>query len=64
MTAHYFKRSWDETTGEELTDGWGSSTYYFETDEKLNITRQLQLFDNGKILKYDTEYVDDKFGGL
>jgi uncharacterized protein (DUF433 family) len=64
MTALYFKRHWDETTGEELTDNWGLSTYYFETDEKLNVTRQLQLFDNGKILKYDTEYVDDKFGGL
>jgi hypothetical protein len=22
----------------------------------------MQMFDNGKVLKYDTEYVDDKFG--
>lgn len=64
MTASYFKRHWDETTGEELTDSWGLSIYYFETDEKLNVTRQLQLFENGKILKYDTEYINDKFGGL
>jgi uncharacterized protein (DUF433 family) len=64
MTALYFKRHWDEATGDELTDSWGLSTYYFETDEKLNVTRQIQLFDNGNTLKYDTEYVDDKFGGL
>jgi uncharacterized protein (DUF433 family) len=64
MTAFYFKQRWDETTGEELSDSWGFSTYYFETDEKFYVSRQMQMFDNGKILKYDTEYVDDKFGAL
>ena len=28
------------------------------------VLRQLQTFDNGQVLKYDTEYLDDKFGGL
>ena len=61
---NYYKRDWDETTGEEPTDSWGTSTYYFETDDSGNVTRQLQLFQNGKALKYDTEYIEDKFGGL
>ena len=64
MTKLYFKRHWDEPTEEELTDNWGLSTYYFETDDKFYVSRQMQLFDNGKVLKYDTEYVDDKLGGL
>src|SRR5687767_13667626 len=63
-TTNYFKRSWDETTGDELTADWGHSIYYFETDSQFDVLRQLQVFENGKILKYDTEYVDDKFGGL
>lgn len=63
-STYYFKRDWDESTGAKLTDSWGSSTYYFETDTQLNVLRQIEVFENGKILKYDVEYVDDKFGGL
>jgi uncharacterized protein (DUF433 family) len=61
---YYFKREWVESTGEDLTDGWGDSTYYFETDRQFNVLRQMQIFKNGKALKYDLEYLDDKFGGL
>ena len=61
---NYYKRDWDETTGSELTDGWGTSTFYFETDEEGEVTRQMQVFKNGKILKYDTKYIEDRFGGL
>jgi uncharacterized protein (DUF433 family) len=60
----YFKREWNGTTGGELTDSWGTSTYYFETDDEGNVNRQLEIFQNGKVLKYDTEYIEDKFGGL
>jgi len=60
----YFKRYWEETTGDGLTDSWGTSYYYFETDDQLNVLRQLQVSENGQILKYDTEYLEDKFGGL
>lgn len=45
---HYFKRYWEETTCDELTDAWGTSTYYFETDEQLNIIRQIQVFEKDK----------------
>lgn len=61
---YYFKKEWDETTGEELTESWGKSVYYFETDLQFNVVRQIQIFKSGKAIKYDLEYVDDKFGGL
>lgn len=63
-TLKYFKRYWDETTGNDLTNSWGTSYYYFETDDQLNVLRQLEVFENGQILKYDTEYLEDKLGGL
>ena len=64
MNSRYFKKFWDENTGDELTDSWGNSTYYFETDFHLNVTKQVQLFQNGKILKYDDQYLEDEFGFL
>ena len=60
----YFKRNWDETTGEELTDSWGTSIYYFETDTDLNVIRQIQVFKNGQVLKYNQEFKEDEFGML
>jgi hypothetical protein len=60
----YFKRHWSETTGEEPTEGWGKSTYYFETDIEGNVSKQIQIFENGNCLKYDTDYLEDKFGNL
>lgn len=64
MPARYFKQFWDETSGDELTDSWGAATYYFETDEQLHVLKQLELFENGKILKYDEHHTDDAFGSL
>ena len=60
----YFKRKWDETTGDELTDSWGTSIYYFEADSDLNIIRQIQVFQNGQVLKYYQEFTEDEFGIL
>lgn len=64
MNFRYFKKYWDESTGEELTDSWGNSTYYFETDENLNVIKQTQKFENGKILRYDKQNIEDEFGFL
>lgn len=64
MPVRYFKKFWDESTGEELTDSWGTTTYYFETDEQLNVLKQLELYQNGKILKYDAQNIEDAFGRL
>jgi len=60
----YFKRHWNESTGNDLTASWGISCYYFETDSQLNVLRQLQIFENGQVLKYDKEYLEDELGGL
>lgn len=61
---NYYKRDWNETTGEDLTDSWGKSTFYFETDNDNNVLRQIQLFENGKTLKYDSDHLGDDFGSL
>ena len=61
---YYFKRDWDETTGEPLTDSWGTSTYYFETTDLGEVLRQIQVFSNGQKLKYDTTKLEDQYGGL
>jgi len=61
---NYYKRHWDETTGDELTDSWGTSTFFFETDFDNSVLRQLQVFENGKGLKYWEEFVGDAYGML
>ncbi|XZF15802.1 hypothetical protein ACTHGU_06675 [Chitinophagaceae bacterium MMS25-I14] len=61
---HYFKRRWEETSGEELTDSWGPSVHYFETDNEYYVLRQILAFDNGYILKYDTGHTEDEYGSL
>ena len=60
----HYKRFWEESTGEKLTDSWGTSTYYFQTDEKMNIVRQIQVFEKGQILKYSNEFPEDKYSML
>ncbi|MEZ7526502.1 hypothetical protein [Cloacibacterium normanense] len=60
----YFKKNWEETTGDELTDNWGVSIFYFETDDSLNVFKQTQIFENGNILKYDELNNEDEFGAM
>jgi hypothetical protein len=60
----YFKRFWDETAGDDLTDSWGKSSYFFEIDGEGDVVRQLQLFSNGKKLKYYAEQLEDEYGSL
>ncbi len=62
--AYYFKRDWDETTGEPLTDSWGTSTYYFETTDLGEVMRQIQVFSNGRKLKYSLAKLEDEYGEL
>ena len=58
----YYKRYWEETTGEDLTDSWGKSTYYFEVDSTNIPVRQIQVFENLNVLKYSSEKKSDEFG--
>lgn len=64
MRKRYFKKFWNETTGDELTDCWGKSKYSFETDENCNVLKQIQVFQNKKILKYDEQNFEDQYGFL
>ncbi|MFD2915485.1 MULTISPECIES: hypothetical protein [Flavobacteriaceae] len=60
---NYFKRKWNETRGDQY-DSWGKSAWYFETDNNGEVLRQIEAYDNGKVLKYDNQNIDDEFGGL
>ena len=59
----YFKRNWEETRGDEF-DSWGKSIWYFETDNSGLPTKQIGVYENGKVLKYDQTNLEDEFGGL
>lgn len=59
----YYKRNWDETRGDEF-DNWGKSIWYFETDKSGLPIKQIEVYQNGKILKYDQTKLEDEFGGL
>ncbi|MCX6316048.1 MAG: hypothetical protein NTW29_02055 [Bacteroidetes bacterium] len=64
MIHYYFKRHWDETTEDPLTNSWGTSTYYFETNEEGEVLRQIEVYNEGHILFYDKNNVEDEFGRL
>ena len=59
----YFKRNWNETRGDQY-DSWGKSVWFFETDNNGEVLRQIEVYDNGKVLKYDNENIEDEFGML
>lgn len=59
----YFKRNWNETRGDQY-DSWGKSVWFFETDDNGEVLRQIEVYDNGKVLKYDNENSEDEFGML
>ena len=59
----YYKYKWNESLGGEL-DNWGFSLWYIEIGEDEYYSRQITIFDNGKILKYSENKLDDEFGSL
>lgn len=59
----YFKRRCDEPRRDEF-DAWGTSDWYFEFDDEGNPLRQVEQYQNGIVVKYDTTHVEDKYGGL
>lgn len=60
---NYYKRNWDESRGDKYDD-WGSSVWYFETEPDLSVTRQIEVYANGKILQYDRLHIVDAYGTL
>ncbi len=61
---YYFKRHWEETTGDTHTDAWGSCNFYFETDANGYVPRQVEVFESGRVLKYDNVHMQDEYGTL
>jgi hypothetical protein len=60
---NYYKRNWNETRGDQY-DSWGKSIWYFETGNNGEVLRQIEAYENGKVLKYDNQNIEDEFGGL
>lgn len=67
MTPRYFQ--WDhkwvprEKYFHEY-DSWGSSTLFFETSPEGQVLRELMIFEDGRVLKYDTEHSRDIYGQM
>jgi hypothetical protein len=60
---NYFTQFWDENRDDEFAS-WGTSTWYFETNESDEIIKQITIYKNGKGLKYSEEKRSDEFGSL
>lgn len=63
MTTRYYKRHFDEIRTEK-SESWGTCNYYFETNHDGEILRQIEVYENGKKLKYSEEFFEDEFGFL
>ncbi|BAY10693.1 hypothetical protein [Calothrix sp. NIES-2098] len=59
----YCKWFWDESLGGEYDD-WGTSTYLMEVGHDLYALRQIEIYENGNILFYDSSHLADNYGML
>ncbi len=59
----YVKRHWNENRGDRHND-FGHSWWYFEIDPTCNVIRQIEEYENGTILGYNSRKSHDDFGGL
>jgi Cysteine-rich CPCC len=60
----FFKRYWDESTGNAKTDAWGTAWYYFETNTSGEVLKQMEIYKTGGVQKYSPLHIEDEFGGL
>lgn len=63
MSRLYYKRYFDETRTEK-SEFWGTCEYYFETNQNGEILRQIEVYENGKKLKYSEQSIEDEYGFL
>lgn len=59
----YYKRHSEETRTEQY-ELWGTCDYYIETNLSGEILRQIEVYENGKRLKYSSQFTEDEFGFL
>jgi hypothetical protein len=60
---NYFTQIWDENRDDEYAS-WGTSTWYFETNDANEVLKQITVYKNEKVLKYNEDNQEDEFGGL
>lgn len=63
MKTLYYKRHFNEIRTEK-SETWGTCDYYFETNQNGQILRQIEVYENGKELKYSKEFIEDEYGFL
>ena len=60
---NYFTQFWDEERDDENAS-WGTSTWFFETNDADEVLKQITIYKNDKVFKYSEENLEDEFGGL
>ena len=63
MTTQYYKRHFDDIRTEK-SENWGTCDYYFETNKNGEVLRQIEVYANGKTLKYSEQFIENEFGFL
>lgn len=63
MKTLYYKRHFNEIRTKK-SETWGTCDYYFETNQNGQILRQIEVYENGKELKYSEEFIEDEYGFL
>jgi hypothetical protein len=59
----HYKRRWENGMGDKEAD-WGCSDVYFEAAQDGTVTRQVVIYEDGSVLKYDPDRIQDRFGAL
>lgn len=59
----YYKSFKEGNSGDELA-GWGNSWWYFEADAFGKVSRLLQSYASGQVLRYDEQLPWDEYGGM
>jgi hypothetical protein len=59
----YFRRT-DEGHHARGVNWGGDPTYWLEVNERGDAERELQVYPNGNVLRYDRAHPRDEYGGL
>ena len=61
---HHFKAPGFVIQNDFVANVWGEFTRYVEVGDDRYVTRQIEIFDNGRVLRYDRDHWCDDFGML
>jgi hypothetical protein len=63
VARRWFKRRWDESRGDKF-DSWGAATWFVEVGDDGWPLRQVEVYDDGPVLRYGPNRTEDDYGGL